>query len=660
MSAYGNTSDFPFSEGIFTSEPWQLAVTSILVVVLTALASAAGIGGGGLVVPVYTYVMATGVYYASPLSTATILGVAIGKNVISIQRRHPDLVRPLINYDLATYIQMTVLLGTIIGVILHGILPEIVVTIILALVLGYSGVEAMRKGVSMSQKEAVERQSAIVKAVEGLNDETQLETMRASPRADHNERGFYTRPAALLEMTKIEGTDSSSETSTNSLPGSPEASTGADVVEKRELDDTANTVSAVEDVVVVDGVHVRSHEQAADRGNVGDSGGEHDPKGQHSEDSIVIAVGASEAKDDSYEGPGSHETKSGPPVKDPLSTPPRQVRYKKQMGDDASGSGSDGESMLPPIVTPSSAVRTTHDTNKPKDQESQLVRFRKQFKAPPDRSPRKRERRRSQQIEEQPEDVEAGGPLANRAGTSHTNRNAMGLKDVATSHPAVSAHHNRVNDAATPVSAAATPSKQREAVIERKILDLFNHERRCFWWENWLTLGVVTAFMLIYSLVKSEIIFIWPTCDTAWWIWYVIPAIVIPLVQYAFSLNLLKWQNKKIDCFYDFQKFEVQFTIAKLRCISVAGLAAGSIASLVGVGGGMVIGPLLLKLKMQPSESSATSGFMMVFTALSGTIQYISNSSIRWDFLLWFLVAGAGGGIVGELVVKEQIQKLGR
>lgn len=102
---------------------------------------------------------------------------------------------------------------------------------------------------------------------------------------------------------------------------------------------------------------------------------------------------------------------------------------------------------------------------------------------------------------------------------------------------------------------------------------------------------------------------------------YVLPVPVIPVVQYIFSLNLLKWQNKKIDSHYDFKRFEVQFTIARLRCVSVAGLAAGAIASLVGVGGGMVIGPLLLQLKIIPAESSATSGFMMVFTALSGTIQ---------------------------------------
>ena len=55
----------------------------------------------------------------------------------------------------------------------------------------------------------------------------------------------------------------------------------------------------------------------------------------------------------------------------------------------------------------------------------------------------------------------------------------------------------------------------------------------------------------------------------------------------------------------------------------------------MGVGGGMIIGPLLLQLKMMPAESSATSGFMMVFTALSGTIQYVVNEAIRWDFLLW-------------------------
>ena len=116
----------------------------------------------------------------------------------------------------------------------------------------------------------------------------------------------------------------------------------------------------------------------------------------------------------------------------------------------------------------------------------------------------------------------------------------------------------------------------------------------------------------------------------------------------------------KVDAFYDFQDFEVQFTKERLRNLSLIGLGAGSIASLVGVGGGMVVGPLFLQLKMLPEESSATSGFMMVFTAISGTIQYIANGSVRWDFLLWFFVTGAVGGLLGELVVKEQLAKLGR
>jgi uncharacterized membrane protein YfcA len=80
----------------------------------------------------------------------------------------------------------------------------------------------------------------------------------------------------------------------------------------------------------------------------------------------------------------------------------------------------------------------------------------------------------------------------------------------------------------------------------------------------------------------------------------------------------------------------------------------------VGVGGGMVFGPILFKLQMMPTESSATTGFMLFFTGMSGTLQYLVNESVHWQFLLWFMTTGIIGGLIGEIALKDPVTKSGR
>merc|ERR1740117_936000 len=98
-----------------------LVVTTMLVISLGSLAAGAGIGGGGLFVPLYAFVLGVGAKAAVPMSKATILGGAIG-NMISIAfARHPDPEknRPLIDYEASTFMQSGELLGVIFGVLLN-------------------------------------------------------------------------------------------------------------------------------------------------------------------------------------------------------------------------------------------------------------------------------------------------------------------------------------------------------------------------------------------------------------------------------------------------------------------------------------------------------------------------------------------------------------
>jgi uncharacterized membrane protein YfcA len=92
----------------------------------------------------------------------------------------------------------------------------------------------------------------------------------------------------------------------------------------------------------------------------------------------------------------------------------------------------------------------------------------------------------------------------------------------------------------------------------------------------------------------------------------------------------------------------------------VLGLLAGTIGSLVGLGGGIIIVPALLFLGAAGflSEASAqmaagTSLVVIIFTGLSSTIAYYKQKKVDINTGLILFIGGGPGGIVGAWINKQ-------
>ena len=81
----------------------------------------------------------------------------------------------------------------------------------------------------------------------------------------------------------------------------------------------------------------------------------------------------------------------------------------------------------------------------------------------------------------------------------------------------------------------------------------------------------------------------------------------------------------------------------------VAGVAAG----LLGIGGGMVTGPLLLALGVNPAVAVATSGFMVLFTSSCTTIHFVVAGMLRADFAIWYGGVGMLATVVGQSFARD-------
>ncbi|XP_044495089.1 sulfite exporter TauE/SafE family protein 5-like isoform X1 [Mangifera indica] len=89
-------------------------------------------------------------------------------------------------------------------------------------------------------------------------------------------------------------------------------------------------------------------------------------------------------------------------------------------------------------------------------------------------------------------------------------------------------------------------------------------------------------------------------------------------------------------------------------------LMAGIMGGLFGIGGGMLISPLLLHVGIPPEVTATTCSFMVFFSSTMSAFQYLLLGMKDIYTALIFAIICFIGSLVGLLVIKRAIQKFGR
>jgi uncharacterized membrane protein YfcA len=119
------------------------------------LAAGGGIGGGGLLVPIYVLVMGFSPKHAIPLSNITVLGGALANTILNVRKRHPLADRPLVDWDLILVMEPLTIAGALIGAFLNKVLPETLLVVMLVLLLSFTAYGSLKKAIKMYKIETI-------------------------------------------------------------------------------------------------------------------------------------------------------------------------------------------------------------------------------------------------------------------------------------------------------------------------------------------------------------------------------------------------------------------------------------------------------------------------------------------------------------------------
>lgn len=84
------------------------------------------------------------------------------------------------------------------------------------------------------------------------------------------------------------------------------------------------------------------------------------------------------------------------------------------------------------------------------------------------------------------------------------------------------------------------------------------------------------------------------------------------------------------------------------------GLLVGVFSGLFGVGGGIILVPLLvLLMSIEQKRAQATSLVVVALAAVSGAITYSVGESVVWEAVAFLIAGGIGGTLIGSALVKR-------
>eukprot|EP00804_Cyclotella_cryptica_P011730 CCRYP_011339-RB/>CCRYP_011339-RB protein AED:0.03 eAED:0.03 QI:377/1/1/1/1/1/3/274/612 len=127
----------------------------------------------------------------------------------------------------------------------------------------------------------------------------------------------------------------------------------------------------------------------------------------------------------------------------------------------------------------------------------------------------------------------------------------------------------------------------------------------------------------------------------------------------VFGIKNMKRTQAKMAVNYPFLETDVLWDAKKMLSYSFFTFFAGIIAGLIGIGGGMVLGPLMLVMGVHPSVSTATTASMVLLTSSSVAVMFVMSGLVPWEYAVYFFAICLVGAYIGKTRIDSYIKRTG-
>ncbi|KAF4040601.1 Sulfite exporter TauE/SafE [Phytophthora infestans] len=135
-----------------------------------------------------------------------------------------------------------------------------------------------------------------------------------------------------------------------------------------------------------------------------------------------------------------------------------------------------------------------------------------------------------------------------------------------------------------------------------------------------------------------------------------LPVAVLIGVSYFSLKNLGATYEKQQSGGYELEAHEIKWTPSSIRYFPMCSLAAGAVSGMFGIGGGIINGPLLLEVGVDPSAASAMTATTVLFSSGMSSLNYAAMGKMDLHLAQLMLPMGLVTTYIGHLCLLKLVR----
>lgn len=170
-----------------------------------------------------------------------------------------------------------------------------------------------------------------------------------------------------------------------------------------------------------------------------------------------------------------------------------------------------------------------------------------------------------------------------------------------------------------------------------------------------LEFGVI-LLISIFSITRNYI----DKCSTWYWLQILLQFIIVGIIGFFIVRYVSRDYEEKRNNNYIFLKGDIVWKKNNIiKFITVASIT-GILSTYMGIGGGMLITPIMINVGMIPEVVVATSSISTFFSSSISIINYILAGKLLWNYGIVFSISSALGSVIGLCLSNYILKKYKR
>jgi uncharacterized membrane protein YfcA len=201
-------------------------------------------------------------------------------------------------------------------------------------------------------------------------------------------------------------------------------------------------------------------------------------------------------------------------------------------------------------------------------------------------------------------------------------------------------------------------------ILTDEDLKIINEDDDPLNWERINYILFLEAIVIVDQLIEGSnrvpSFFGIQRCSFSYWFCFLVyVGIALYFVRYSID-KVYEHIAKKKSLIPDFTSEVIDNVEKNITYVISISIIAGIVSSSLGIGGGMITNPAFASLGMDPKQSSSTSNFLIIVTAIASSFIFILSGQLEIGYSICLGAFCTAAALIGSFYILKYINQTGR